>query len=168
MLVSSCMRSYPSERKVFSLVIENEEILMTAVSELLKIKTGDTWAQISTTQKSPITVSYLEDYEGLYIWKSYTYRAFDNSAVEAILKIDGIKSIDVHINRIVFYCGGRGIIPASTNYGFIYSENDDFIGIGTSGVTEKGNGWLWQQDNGDNRFYIENIIDDFYYYEDRN
>ena len=168
---SSCSKDYPSDHTIFTLVVENEEVIVNAVMELLELETVSTIAFISTTQKSPISASDYEDIEGLYagmhVDGNYIYVAMSNAAIEEMMKIRKLESVYVYRDRLQFNCGGRGIIPASINYGFVYAESDGFIGIGTQGVTEKGNGWLWREENGDNRYYTEKIIDYFYYYEAR-
>jgi len=173
-LGASCKKGYPSERKVFSLVIDNEETLLTAIRELQKIETGNTFTYISTTYKSPIYTYGRENYDdisGLYTAKyvdgDYIYTAIDNAAIEEMMKIKGLISVYVYNDRIEFDYKGHGGFFSSAYCGFIYTERDNFIDFENPNVTKEGNGWLWRQENSDNSYYKEEIIDYFYYYEAR-
>ena len=81
-----------------------------------------------------------------------------------------IKSIDADKTLVVFSCGGAGIGSATSYVGFYYSPNDDMTAIwcapSSAGLLRpSGNGFEWQEKNGDNRYYTEHICGHFYYYE---
>jgi hypothetical protein len=176
-------RGYPANRRIFSLVIENEEILLTAAGELSKLHTGNTQTYVSTTQKNPLSVrsyhdrvyegfeSYggFENYEGVYTVKysdgKHIYKPMDNPAIEKIRMIAEIRSGHVYSILTEFDCGGRGFGSAMTTWGFIYSENDDYFDIISSDGSKEGNGWLRREEGGDNSAYYEKITEKFYYYE---
>lgn len=70
---------------------------------------------------------------------------------------------------VEFYCGGVGTVPSSTYVGFFYSPQDDMTAFHPSvsdGLIPSGEGFIWKEEGGDNRFYTEKICDCFYYYED--
>lgn len=91
---------------------------------------------------------------------------FDNTE-----KLERIESISQKENYIDLYCGGAGIGSATSYYGFYYSENDsidDMQNINYPAGEElkpDGSGYSWNEMDGDNRFYVEKIMDNFYYYE---
>lgn len=67
-----------------------------------------------------------------------------------------------------FYCGGRGLAAGSSYYcGFFYSPHDSATAMWPHlTVSPKGNGFVYEEVNGDNRFYSEEIFDCFFYYEE--
>lgn len=91
---------------------------------------------------------------------------FDNTE-----KLKGIKAISPHEGFIDFYCGGAGIGSATSYYGFYYSENNAIDAMQNieypmgGELNPDGNGYLWKERDGDNKFYVEKIMDKFYYYE---
>ena len=97
--------------------------------------------------------------------------AIKNNNFENIEKIKGIEGITVEENYIDFDCGGKGVGSATSYYGFYYSE-DNAINVKENieypkGETlqQDGKGYSWNEPDGDNRFYVEKIIDGFFYYE---
>ena len=97
--------------------------------------------------------------------------AIENNNFENIEKIKGIEDITVEENYIDFYCGGKGIGSATSYYGFYFSK-DNAIDVKENieyprGATlqKDGKGYSWDEPDGDNRFYVEKIIDGFFYYE---
>ncbi len=80
----------------------------------------------------------------------------------------GIRDVTLHDHGFVeFFCAGAGMGPNTSYYGFYYSPDGvpyDFWG-GNEPLTETKNGWKWQEEQGDNTFYTEQITDTFYYYE---
>ena len=97
--------------------------------------------------------------------------AIEKNNFENIEKIKGIENITVEENYIDFDCGGKGIGSETSYYGFYYSEDNE-IDVKANieypkGETLKpdGKGYSWDELDGDNRFYVEKIIDGFFYYE---
>ena len=84
------------------------------------------------------------------------------------LKIKGIKSIDADndFGIIDFYCGGWGIVPSSSYFGFYYTADDKPKPTSLTpgdALHRKGNGY--ESKYRSNRYYTERIIENFYYYE---
>lgn len=104
--------------------------------------------------------------------QEFLNECIENKTYDKIYKINAIKSIapySIMDNELYidFYCYGFGIAPSSTYYGFYYSSNDEPIGFQAAQIELEpdGKGWVWQQPNGDNRYYTEKISDNWYYYE---
>lgn len=81
-----------------------------------------------------------------------------------------IKKIDADDDMVDFYCGGAGFGSATAYCGFYYTAEDDIRAIWCAPkygekMIECGDGFLWQQEDGDNQYYTEEICDGFYYYE---
>jgi hypothetical protein len=95
-----------------------------------------------------------------------------NKTYDQLYKIKGIKNITPYTKEnnelyIDFYCYGFGIVPSSIYYGFYYSSNDKPMGFQAAPVKldVDGNGWQWQETNGDNYYYTEKITSHWYYYK---
>ena len=84
--------------------------------------------------------------------------------------LNGMKEVRIQDNTIEFSCGGSGLGSATYYCGFFYSESDDLNGIWcapprASQLKPFENGFLYEEGNGDNRYYAEHICGHFYFYE---
>lgn len=71
---------------------------------------------------------------------------------------------------VEFYCGGAGFGSATSYVGFYYSPDNSMTGVwcappSESSLIPSGDGFLWEESDGDNRYYTEHICGSFYYYE---
>lgn len=68
---------------------------------------------------------------------------------------------------VEFFSGAKDLCSEMTYTGFYYSPDDTPRGFQGSEVefVPHESGWLWQEENGDNRQYTEKIIDHWYWYE---
>lgn len=84
-------------------------------------------------------------------------------------EVTGIQNVLVEINAYVeFYCGGSGLVPSSSYYGFYYSPDDLPLAVDvtrTENLRPEGNGFGWEEPGGDNWYYTERIMENWYYYE---
>ena len=81
-----------------------------------------------------------------------------------------IKEIDADKTVVDFSCGGAGVGSGTSYVGFYYTSENDMAAVwcapsSASALTPSGNGFEWQEPNGDNRYYTEHICGNFYYYE---
>ena len=81
-----------------------------------------------------------------------------------------IKSIDADTNVVDFSCGGAGVGSGTSYVGFYYTADNDMTAVwcapsSASSLIPSGNGFEWQETNGDNWYYTEHICGNFYYYE---
>ena len=78
-----------------------------------------------------------------------------------------IKRIYTDETVVDFSCGGAGVGPNTSYVGFFYTLDNDMTAVWcapASSLTPSGNGFEWQEANGDNRYYTEHICGNFYYY----
>ena len=84
-------------------------------------------------------------------------------------EVSGIQSIHIEKDAYVeFYCGGSGLVPNSSYYGFYYSPDDLPLAVDvtrTENLKAEGNGFGWEEPGGDNWYYTERIMENWYYYE---
>ena len=133
-----------SKKEIFALVNNNEALLRTVITEIAEIKPDIDY--ISTTQKSELHNTDYEDIEGLYIGRNDgRYESNDNDVFETVMQLKGLKRISISVNGVEFYCGGKGIVPSSSYYGFYYYADDDNVSVGKEEVQG-------------NTFYTEKII----------
>ena len=67
-----------------------------------------------------------------------------------------------------FYCGGSGLVPSSSDYGFYYSPDDLPLAVDvtlTENLGQEGDVFGWEEPGGDNWYYTEQIMENWYYYE---
>jgi len=162
-LFSAILSNNLSKKEIFSLVEKNEELLRSVLVEITESQPEIKY--ISTTQKTRI---YNPDYvnlEGLYIIRDNgIYERITNDVLQKAMNIKGLCSISVRNDIVEFSCGGRGFGSASSYYGFSYTVNENTMS--SRGFIPEGNGWLLREENGDNWYYTERIVDGFYYYEE--
>ena len=83
---------------------------------------------------------------------------------------NGVRDVTIYETNsgcVDFWMGGAGLIPSSSYWGVIYSVEDEPVGF--QGVkpefTWDGEGWYWQEKNGDNRSYVNKLSDRWYLYQ---
>ena len=81
-----------------------------------------------------------------------------------------IQDIDADKAVVDFSCGGAGIGSGTSYVGFYYTSDNDMTAVWCAPssadlLTPLRNGFEWQEQNGDNRYYTEHICGNFYYYE---
>ncbi len=89
---------------------------------------------------------------------------------EQAKQIRGIQSVryDADEDYYEFSCGGAGIVPASSYYGFYYSPKDAPLAVDvtqTENLSPVQDGYGWREPKGDNSYYTERIMENWYYYE---
>ena len=81
-----------------------------------------------------------------------------------------IKDIDAQKAVVDFSCGGAGIGSGTSYVGFYYTQNHSMTAVWCAPYHSRllkpsGNGFVWQEQGRDNRYYTEHICGKFYYYE---
>lgn len=69
---------------------------------------------------------------------------------------------------VCFDYGGWGLGPSTRYWGVNYVADDrlaGFQGMSLDGAVPDGEGWLWEEDSGDNRCYVERLAPCWYYFE---
>ena len=88
---------------------------------------------------------------------------------ERAKEVAGIQSVSIEKNHYAaFDCGGHGLIPSSSYYGFYYSPKDIPLAVDVTrseNLVPQGDGFGWEEPDGDNRYYTERIMENWYYYE---
>lgn len=81
-----------------------------------------------------------------------------------------IREVNVEEDHVDFRCGASGFASQTSYRGFFYSEQDDMYAVWCAPpeggqLIREGNGFFWEETEGDNRYYVEKICGHFYYYE---
>lgn len=81
-----------------------------------------------------------------------------------------IKTIDAESSAVDFSCGGAGFGPETSYVGFYYTPDHNMNAVwcapsSSQSLIPSGNGFEWQDPQGDNWYYVEHISGNFYYYE---
>ena len=81
-----------------------------------------------------------------------------------------VQKINAEEAVVDFFCGGAGIGSATSYVGFYYTPDDDMAAVwcapsSADSLTPSGEGFVWQESEGDNFYYTEHICGHFYYYE---
>ena len=83
-------------------------------------------------------------------------------------QLHGIRIVRTYPEGLVeFCCDGMGLGSATSYYGFYYAPDGRMDALWCAGtpLVSHGQGWLYEEKGGDNRYYTEHITGDFYYYE---
>lgn len=95
--------------------------------------------------------------------------ASESSAYKNLEKIKGIQKVIIWDDYIDIQCGGSGFGPHTHYYGIFFSLTDDLCAIDVAGpadeLVDDGNGYRYQQQNGDNAYYVEPLGNHYFYYE---
>lgn len=90
----------------------------------------------------------------------------DYSAVERIISVRDVDMMDTYV---AISCGGSGLGAGTNYYGIFYYEGEDLcaVDVDASGgrFVESDDGYLYHEENGDNRFYVEPLGNHYFYYE---
>ena len=97
-------------------------------------------------------------------------KAIENGDYSAFEDKGFIKNIDPNNKVVDFSCGGAGFGSATSYIGFYYTADKDMTAVwcapfSANSLVPSGDGFEWQEPNGDNRYYTEHICGNFYYYE---
>lgn len=81
-----------------------------------------------------------------------------------------IREVNVEEDHVDFRCGASGFASQTSYRGFFYSEHDDMYAVWCAPpeggqLIREGDGFFWEETEGDNRYYVEKICGHFYYYE---
>lgn len=138
--LSAMNNTYVEKEDVFEYVIENEFLLNQA------IETGDYSTLVHNGTFEYDDISYTFDHEGI------------------------VEDVYISEDYVQFGCAGSGMGSATTYTGFSYVPDDDILKMWSAPpsvdmLVPSGNGYEYLEQNGDNRFYVENICGSFYYYE---
>ena len=114
------------------------------------------------TEKSDIISLYQKNEEIFSL-------AAENGDYSAVEGINGVQKVLIRDTYIDIRCGGAGFGPSTHYYVIFYSADDNLCVIGVAGsrdnLVEQGEGYLYQEENGDNRYYVEPLGNHYYYYE---
>ena len=114
------------------------------------------------TEKSDI-ISLYQNNEETFLQAA---NSGDYSTVE---NIRGVQSVYISEKYVKISCGCAGFGPSTHYYGIFYSADGDMCAIDVAGpedeLVESGDGYLYQESGGDNRYYVEALVNNFYYYE---
>lgn len=69
---------------------------------------------------------------------------------------------------VCFDYGGRGIGSATSYWGVCYVPEDEpvgFQGLSMEEAVLQGDGWLWEEQDGDNRCYVQRLAPCWYYFK---
>lgn len=114
------------------------------------------------TEKSEV-ISLFQKNEEIFLQAA---NSGDYSSVE---RIWGVQSVYLSERYVKIDCGGAGFGPGTHYYGIFYSADDDLCAVDVAGpkdqLVEYNDGYLYQEDDGDNRYYVETLGNHFYYYE---
>ncbi len=90
----------------------------------------------------------------------------DYSQVESI---KGVQKVIKNNDYVDIQCGGAGFGASTHYYGIFYSSDDNLCAVDVAAPSDKlktsGDGYLYQQEDGDNEYYVEPLGNHFFYYE---
>lgn len=95
--------------------------------------------------------------------------AIQRSDYSEVELIDVIEAIYVANDYVDFQGKGWGLGSSTHYYGIFYSPDGDLCAVDVAGpreeLIESGAGYQYQEINGDNRYYVEPLGNNFFYYE---
>jgi len=154
----------PSKDEIKKTVIENNASFDRAVSIIRKMD-KHVYA-INHTKYYPAENNL--EIKGLFTSKTVNTECVQtpikNGDLEKLFLKDGVQGIDVFDNSIEFFFGG---FWRDYYCGAIWTFNGKPVGFQGENMelVPLGKGWEYKEAQGDNRYYTEKIIDNWYFYE---
>lgn len=135
---------------------------LTALFLLASILLTFTSCFRNLTDKSDI-ISLFQKNEETFI------KAVQSADYSDVERISGVQKVDISAAYVDIQCGGAGLGSSTHYYGIFYSADDDLCAIDVAGpkdeLVEDDDGYLFSEDSGDNRYYVEPLGNHFFYYE---
>lgn len=107
-----------------------------------------------------------------FVWENEAalLKAIEDKDFSAYENKGFINKIDRDLDVVDFACGGAGMGPETSYVGFFYTAEHDMAAVWCAPYSEEslepsGSGFVWQEQDSDNRYYTEHICGNFYYYE---
>ena len=118
----------------------------------------------------PKNLTKKSDIVSLYQKNEDTFlQAANDGDFSAVERINGVQDVYVCDEYVNIRCGGAGLGSSTHYYGIFYSADDNLCAVDVAGPRDKlvvqGNGYFYQEEDGDNRYYAEPLGNHFYYYE---
>ena len=156
----------PNKEEVKSIVINNQQLFIQAVDSIKKLDKNIYTIRDSKHFPPQKNTNIKGLYSEVHTANGYNEVPFQNKEIEELFeKVKVIQSIEIHDYCIDFYIGGIfrdyecSIIWSSDNKHFVWAGSETEYII-------NGSFYEWKESNGDNRRYIERIIDNWYFYEE--
>lgn len=129
---------------------------------LIILLTSMTACSSNLTDKDDIISLYSKNEEA-FVQAS---KSGDFSTLERIFGINKVLVLETYVD---IQCGGAGFGPSTHYYGIFYSADDNLCAVDVAGpkdnLKEWENGYFYQQEDGDNTYYVEPLGNHFFYYE---
>ena len=138
-MVSGCIRSYPTKETIIQYVQNQREELIQLCNEGVLLSQWDKEDQAFLRRKlgSSTIVKAVTDYS------------------------------DIKKGKVEFYCGGSGFVGGSTSVGFYYSADDQPFALEFDNheLSEIGPGrFEWKNEDESHLIYTERICEKWFYY----
>ena len=96
-------------------------------------------------------------------------KAGENGDYTAVERIRGVQKVHTNGDYINIEFGSSGFATSTHYYGIFYSADDDLCAVDVAGAKDElvqyGNGYQYEQSDGDNVYYVEPLGNHFFYYE---
>lgn len=98
-------------------------------------------------------------------------QAVERGSGQGISRPPGVQDVtfwDYEGTAVEFSMGGSGLGSSTTYWGIQYVPSGERLGFQGSrleGWISDGDGWCWEESGGDNRCYIQELDERWYYYE---
>lgn len=176
-IISILSDSKSKKEVIFDYVVENEEMILSAVEEISYLSQYiplDFKEEIVAVD-NPAIKEDADDVEGLCVTieglLGSRIEKLDNEHIQKIINSNPVDGVGIDKGIIIFGCGGRGIAPSSQYYYFYYSAEDKPVAVfdnrvicEPSQMAKENNGYKYI-DSGHNIFSVEKIKDKFYFCE---
>lgn len=169
MCLNSLVPPPPNKEDIHDTIVNNKVILEDAVLQIKEIKQNNTYISVIEHTKfypADENPSIKGLFTGGLLDEQYKQTPIENKTLEKLFLNIGVEQITIFDKYIEFSLGGVG----STYYcGAVCTDDGNPVGFDGSDmqIVADGRGWSWQEVNGNNKYYTEKIIDNWYFYEMR-
>ena len=150
--------------------MNRKRVLRISLVVVLILMLGALWTAL---QGGPLARSYakLLFQQNRTDFDSAAAQAVEQGRGQGIPRPFGVRDMtfwDYGGTAVDFSMGSSGIGPSTTYWGIQYVPSGERLGFQGSrleGWISDGDGWRWEESGGDNRCYIQELDERWYYYE---
>lgn len=102
--------------------------------------------------------------------ESVFHQAAASGDFSAVAELEGVEDVYEADAYVQIYCHYAGIVPSSSYFGLYYSPADDLrpgrSDIPADALVPDGDGFRWQQHDGDNQYQVVPLGNHYFYFDE--
>ena len=150
--------------------MNRKRVLRIALIVVLFLALGALWTALQGGPKSREHAAALFQ-QNRSVFDSAAAQVVERGSSQGISRPPGVQDVtfwDYEETTVEFSMGSSGLGSSTAYWGIQYVPSGERLGFQGSrleGWISDGDGWRWEESGGDNRCYIQELDENWYYYE---